>query len=54
LPGLAGHPESVIVCEKREDESHFERLDRSHLQTWLERYSLGEPWSIGELGGNRW
>ncbi|SPE41777.1 RecF/RecN/SMC protein (fragment) [Candidatus Sulfopaludibacter sp. SbA3] len=54
VDALAEQPEAVIVCEKGEDESCFERLDGEHLKDWLERYSLGELWSMGELGGNRW
>ena len=54
VDSLAEQPEAVIVCEKQGDESCFERLDGAHLKDWLERYSLGELWSMGELGGNRW
>ena len=24
------------------------------LKEWLEKYSLGTLWSMGEIGGNRW
>ena len=51
---LNGDPESVVVCEKHDGESVFERLDGERMKVWLEKYSLGELWSIGELGGNRW
>lgn len=54
VDALAEQPDSVVVCEKREGESSFERLDGTRMQDWLKRYSLGELWSIGELGGNRW
>jgi predicted ATPase len=54
VDALADCPESVIVCERRGEESCFERLEADRLRIWLERYSLGELWSIGELGGNRW
>lgn len=47
-------PECVVVCGKESGESSFERLDAAHLKAWLDRYSLGELWSAGELGGNRW
>jgi len=47
-------PEDVVVCEMDEDVSRFSRLDKADLGEWLERYSLGELWSKGELGGNRW
>ena len=25
-----------------------------HLRPWLEEYSLGNLWTSGEIGGNRW
>jgi len=51
---LQDDPESIVVCEKHDGESVFERLDGKRMKVWLEKYSLGELWSIGELGGNRW
>ena len=54
VDALAEVPEAIVVCGKRDGESIFERLDGVKLKKWLERYSLGELWSIGELGGNRW
>jgi len=47
-------PEAIVVCEKEHGVSTFRRLDAEHLKTWLERYSLGELWTKGQLGGNRW
>ena len=54
VDALSADPSSVIVCEKVNGESRFERLDPEALALWLEKYSLGELWSMGELGGNRW
>ena len=51
---LSDYPSSVVVCEKYDGESIFERLEPKHLTEWLERYSLGKLWSAGDLGGNRW
>ena len=51
---LSASPEDVVVCSKVDGESRFERLNAEELASWLERYSLGELWSKGELGGNRW
>lgn len=51
---LTDRPSSVIVCEKENGESRLTRLDGSALKTWLAKYSLGDLWSMGELGGNRW
>ena len=51
---LGDQPDSVVVCEKHDGESTFERLDADRMKHWLDRYSLGQLWSSGELGGNRW
>lgn len=54
IDALGDDPESVIVCEKHQGESTFERLDGERMKVWLEKYSLGDLWSKGEIGGNRW
>ena len=54
VDALSDHPSSVVVCSKENGESRFERLDADALSAWLDRYSLGDLWSKGELGGNRW
>ena len=54
VDALGDDPECVIVCEKHHGESSFERLDGERMKVWLERYSLGDLWSKGEIGGNRW
>lgn len=54
VDALGDDPESVIVCEKHDGESTFERLDGERMKVWLEKYSLGALWSKGEIGGNRW
>lgn len=54
VDALGDDPESVIVCEKHHGESTFERLDGERMKVWLEKYSLGDLWSKGEIGGNRW
>ena len=47
-------PEAIIVCERDQDGTHMQRLEPDKLSTWLEKYSLGEVWLSGELGGTRW
>ena len=47
-------PESVLVCERDDQGSHLHRLNPKRLKKWLEKYSLGELWRMGEIGGNRW
>ena len=54
VDALSDHSSSVVVCEQQRGESAFERLDHDRLSAWLQDYSLGELWSSGELGGNRW
>ena len=54
INALEDHVSSVVVCEKRGGQTQMKRLDPERLEEWLEKYSLGYLWSIGELGGNRW
>jgi predicted ATPase len=54
VDALTDRPESVVVCSKETGESRLERLDAEALGAWLDKYTLGELWSKGELGGNRW
>jgi len=51
---LTDTPESVLVCEKHEGSTQLRRLEQDALKDWLSRYSLGELWRKGEIGGNRW
>lgn len=54
VSSLTDFPEAVIVCERDQTGTQLKRLDPERLKTWLERYSLGELWMTGELGGTRW
>jgi len=55
VDALSDQPESVVVCERDFDGfTEFRRLQSADLDAWLERYSLGELWQKGEIGGNRW
>ena len=47
-------PESVIVCEKYDGATKLKRLDPEKLKLWLEQYELGDLWTMGQIGGNRW
>ena len=51
---LSGASSAVIVCEKHEGSSTLKRLDADQLADWLKRYTLGQLWRTGEIGGNRW
>ena len=54
VDSLTDVPESVVVCEKHDGQTEMRRLDKDDLAKWLEDYRLGELWTSGELGGNRW
>ena len=54
VDALTDTPESVVVCEKHNGGTEMRRLDKAALSDWLQDYSLGQLWSKGELGGNRW
>lgn len=54
ISGLSEVPESVLVCEQNQKGSYLRRLNPQRLKKWLEDYSLGDLWRIGEIGGNRW
>ncbi len=54
VSALSEIPESVIICERDQNGTQMNRLDPESLKGWLERYSLGDLWMKGELGGTRW
>jgi predicted ATPase len=52
VAALSSVPEAVAICERDENESTtIRRLSREGLGEWLERYTLGDLWMKGELGG---
>ena len=54
VDALSEVPEAVVVCEKVDGATQLRRLDKESLKPWLEKYRLGELWTSGEIGGNRW
>jgi predicted ATPase len=54
VAALSEVPETVLVCERDEEGTTLRRLEPAKLAEWLERYSLGDLWSMGEIGGTRW
>lgn len=44
-------PEDIIVVDRKDNASTFERLSSERLKEWLEDYSLGELWEKNVLGG---
>ena len=47
------HPEAIVVCEKGENGTTMKRLEPEKMREWLTRYSLGDLWLKGEIGGTR-
>jgi predicted ATPase len=45
-------PEDVVIVERTEGESIFQRLDSARLSEWLQEYTLGDLWQKNVLGGN--
>jgi predicted ATPase len=54
VSALSDTPEAIVVCEPGPDGTQLRRLDHESLAEWLDRYSLGEIWRMGEIGGTRW
>ncbi len=54
VDAFSDEPESVVVCEKENSSTTMKRLERQALSEWLHKYSLGEIWQMGEIGGKRW
>lgn len=54
VDSLTDTPGSVVVCEKHDGQTEMRRLDKDDLTKWLGNYTLGNLWSSGQLGGNRW
>lgn len=54
VSALADAPEAVVVCERDSSGTHLKRLDSERIKKWIEKYSLGELWMTGEIGGTRW
>ncbi|MFO8080131.1 MAG: AAA family ATPase [Armatimonadota bacterium] len=52
VAALSSVPEAVAICERDDNGSTtIRRLSREGLGDWLERYTLGDLWMKGELGG---
>jgi len=48
-------PESVLVCERSQEKgTYLSRLQPDKLKDWLENYTVGDLWRMGEIGGTRW
>ena len=55
IDAISDQPEAVAVCDRDFDGfTKIRRLEGAKLSEWLERYTLGQLWQKGEIGGNRW
>ncbi len=54
VDALTDTPEAIVVCEKENGATQLRRLSTEELKPWLEKYRLGELWTQGRFGGNRW
>jgi predicted ATPase len=54
VDALTEHPDVLVICEKHEGRTKLHRPTPEEVQPWLERYRLGQLWTSGQLGGNRW
>ncbi|MCG3125673.1 MAG: hypothetical protein CHACPFDD_00498 [Phycisphaerae bacterium] len=53
VDALSARPECIVVCERVDGATVTRRLNPGELKTRLEKYSLGELWNSGEIGGRR-
>ena len=44
-------PKDIVVVDRKNKESFFQRLDSDPLASWLEEYALGDLWKMNVLGG---
>jgi predicted ATPase len=53
VSALSEVPESVVVCERTAAGTQLQRLEPTRLEEWLERYRLGDLWTMGHIGGTK-
>ena len=54
VDALTDHPTSVVACGRHEGQTWFKRVTPGVAEVWLNDNSLGQVWSMGGIGGNRW
>lgn len=52
LSALGDRPEAIVACERPHAATELRRLDPERIEVWLDEYSLGDLWRMGELGAN--
>ncbi len=43
--------DSIIIVERKDDQSIFRKLSKEELENWLEDYGLGDMWEKNVIGG---
>lgn len=54
LDALTDHADSVLVCEKSDDQTQLTRLDQAAIDALKDQGGLGWLWMRGHIGGTRW
>lgn len=44
-------PNDVLVCDYKESQSQYRRLNSAELEQWIEEYTIGEMWEKNIFGG---
>ena len=52
VSALTSSPDAIVACERPGEATELRRLEPIKLASWLEDYSLGDLWRMGELGAN--
>jgi predicted ATPase len=52
LSALTRHDVNVLVTENFGQGTEVTQVDQEELSSWLDKYTLGDLWRIGKIGGN--
>ena len=52
VDALSDHAQTVLVCEKQAGATSLRHVEPAALSVWLEKYTLGQLWRSGKIGGN--
>lgn len=44
-------PDDVLVCDYKDSQSQYRRLNSAELEQWIEEYTIGEMWEKNIFGG---
>lgn len=44
-------PDDVLVCDYKDSQSQYRRLNSAELEQWIEEYTIGEMWEKNVFGG---